>query len=182
MAQPSTTLSTLEEDDEDVAAAIHEAVLADDRAAIDRLIDALTQDVLLVDDPDDTAELARQREKLGRAIEPLEDGTWTGSVEYALGRLKQADQTLDLLRTRAVGRRNMSKRARRAGALREQLIARLESPCRPTDLARELAADPAQVSRILRSLREEGTVVCRRDNLDRRGLVYETIDRQPTTA
>lgn len=121
---------------------------------------------------DDVAAIAIERERVGRLLEALADVPRSEGWAYAHGRLEEVDRGLDHARTRALGQRLAEQRARRRGTLRAEIVEQLRvEPRRPGDLARDLDADPAQISRALRALERDGLIELRNDEHDGRGRV-----------
>lgn len=139
--------------------ALHALIVEDDRGALGSLLDQLVDEAEQAIGTD-VAAVALQRDRLDRIARRLESVEAGHRLEeFALGYLRKADHGLDRARTRMLGELARARRAEEAHGVRDRVLAALDRPRRPRDVADELGVDPSQVSRELRALAEQGRIV-----------------------
>jgi hypothetical protein len=144
----------------DVILAIEDAVQTQEDRRLEGLLGELGDLADEVAASGDVRAIAVQRDRIdriGRAVRKLDETALLAS--YTLGYLADADRRLDRARTRALGSQAAERHEHEVHGVRERVLALLAQPRRPRDLADELRCDPSQISRALRDLQADGSVV-----------------------
>ena len=129
-----------------------------DGPGVDRLLTALHVDAVAMCTENDLPRIARALGQMGRWHRALA-GSDGPLVEQAVKQLRILSAVLDTGWRTASLRAEAEVQARQGRTLRELILEVLaEGPLRPSDLARRLGRDPAQVSRALRTLTTSGQV------------------------
>ncbi|HEV2999969.1 MAG TPA: helix-turn-helix domain-containing protein, partial [Solirubrobacteraceae bacterium] len=142
----------------EVVQALQDALARHDQAAAEAVLDQLGAVTDETVESGDVRRIAVERDRLDRVARALRDVPGHVAGAFALGYLADADRRLDRARTKLLGEHAAERREREASGVRERVLALLDEPRRPREIADALGCDPSQVSRALRELREQGRV------------------------
>jgi Mn-dependent DtxR family transcriptional regulator len=145
----------------EIIAAIRVTVQAQDEAALQSLLVELGDLADRIAESADVRAIAVERDRLDRIARAMRSGLdeQAPTTNYILGYFADADRRLDRARTRALGHQRLERHEREARGVREKVLALMAEPRRPRDIADELRCDPSQISRALRELKADGSVV-----------------------
>jgi DNA-binding MarR family transcriptional regulator len=144
-----------------------------DAAGVHELLEGLYVDAVTMCTENDLARIARAQGQVTRwlALPPAGEGSPSGDV---VKRLRTLTSMLDTGWRTASLRADAERQARGATTLRQLILDLLEpGPLRPSQIARRVGRDPAQVSRALSALVDSGDL--RRsvpDGQDHRAVSY----------
>jgi DNA-binding MarR family transcriptional regulator len=154
-----------------------------DGPGVDRLLTALHVDAVAMCTENDLPRIARALGQMQRWQARALAGSDGLLVEQAVRQLRILSAVLDTGWRTASLRAEAEVQARLGRTLRELILEVLaEGPLRPSDLARRLGRDPAQVSRALRKLTISGQVSRSPAAAEDHRAVTYTLAATPVTA
>lgn len=154
-SEPSTRLPFLE-----LRARLDQAITDGATEQVDEIVASIDDSVgaaIAARAIDDLAELRAHIVRLQRRISRLNADK--DLIERTVNHLQSLDRVVDSGRTAALMLAASEARHERVGLLRDEILQLLsQEPMRPRELAERFGCDPSQVSRALRSLKDDGLI------------------------